>query len=164
MKAPRWRRWVGKPLALSALALSLGVGGGTAWAYFTSTGSGTGHATVGSPVSLTITATSGTADLLPGGTGAVYFTLTNNNPFGVTFTQVATGATVVSTNIVACPSANVSISPALPYTFTPAVTVSANTTSGTKSIANLVALANTAPSACQNVTFTVTLTLQGKST
>jgi hypothetical protein len=162
--APRWRRWVVKPLALAALTLSLGLGGGTAWAYFSATGSGTGHAKTGSPVALTITATSGAADLLPGGTGAAYFTVTNPNPFGATFTQVATGATVVSNNTSACPSANVSIAPTLPHTFSPAVTVAANSTSGTKSITNLVALASAAPSACQNVTFTVTLTLQGKST
>ena len=164
IKAGRRLRWVVRPLALAVLTLSLGLSGGTAWAYFTNTGSGTGHATTGSHVSITITGTSGTADLLPGGKGAVYFTLANNNTFGATFSQVAVGATVVSNNQSACPNSNVSIGQTLPYNFSPAVTVGANSTSGTLSIANLVALASSAPSACQGVTFNVTLTLEGAST
>lgn len=144
-------------------ALILGLGGGTAYAYFTGTGSGGGHATVGTPVNVTITAVSGTADLLPGGTGAATFTLTNTNKFGASFSKVATGATVVSNNTGACPSSNVSIAQTLPYTFSPAATVAANNTS-TQSIANLVALSASAPSTCQGVTFTVTLTLSGQST
>ena len=157
-----WR--VARSVALVAFTLSLGVGGGTAWAYFSGTGSGSGHATTGSTVAVTITATGGSADLLPGGTGAVYFTLHNTNSLSATFNQVAMGATVVSNDNSACPSGFLSIGQTLPYAFSPAVVVGANATSGIQSIADLVALANTAPSSCQNVTFTVTLTLEGKST
>lgn len=163
-KASRRWSWPVVPVAVVAFVLALGLGGGGAYAYFSSTGSGTGHAAVGSAVNVTITATTGTADLLPGGSGAAYFTLTNTNAPGATFSQVATGATVASNNTVACPTVNASIAQALPYTFSPAVTVGANTTSGTQSIANLVALSSSAPTTCQGVTFTVTLTLSGHST
>lgn len=160
---PRRRRWHVVPVAGAVGALVAGLGAGGAYAYFSSTGSGTGQTVVGSPVSVTVTAVSGPADLLPGGTGALSFTLHNPNPFGATFTQVATVGTPVSNNTVACPSSNVSIAQTLPYAFSPAVTVSAGGTSGTESIANLVQLAANAPSACQGVTFTVILTLSGTS-
>jgi hypothetical protein len=152
---------LGIPAAVGALVL--GVGAGSAYAYLTSHGSGTGSGSVGSAAAVTVTATSGTADLVPGGTGAAYFTLKNiNNPFGVTFNTV-TAASVVSNNTGSCPSSNISIAPSsLPYTFSPAVTVGASTTSGTESIPNLVKLSSSAPGTCQGVTFKVTLTLSGQ--
>jgi hypothetical protein len=142
----------------------LGVSGGGAWAYFTATGSGTGHGTTGAPVTVSVNAAIGAADLLPGGKGAVYFTLHNTNPIGASFTQVASVSSIVSNDIAHCPSADAAVGQTLPYTFSPAVTVGANTTSGTESVANLVQLVNNAPSTCQGVTFTVTLTLSGEST
>lgn len=164
-KASPWWRLPVRCLALAAVAMTLGISGGGAWAYFTSTGSGTGRATVGRAVNVTITGTAGTADLLPGGTGAVYFTLDNSTgSLGASFNQMASGATVVSNDTTDCPNGNVSIAQTLPYTFSPAVTVAANTTSATKSIANLIQLAVDAPNTCQGVTFTVTLTLSGHTT
>jgi hypothetical protein len=151
-------------LALAAFATTLGLGGGSAWAYFTSTGSGTGHATTGTPVTVSVNAASGSADLLPGNKGAVYFTLHNTNPIGASFTKVASVSSIVSNDTAHCPSADATVGQTLPYAFSPAVTVGANATSGTQSIANLVQLVNNAPSTCQGVTFTVTLTLSGEST
>lgn len=161
---PRRRRWRLVPVAGAAAALAAGLGVGGADAYFTATGSGTGHAMTGSPVNVTVSATTGAADLLPGRTGAASFTLHNANPFAATFDVVATGATVVSNNTGLCATANVSIAAALPYAFSPPLTVSAGGTSGTESIPGLVKLAATAPSSCQGVTFKVTLTLTGRST
>jgi hypothetical protein len=160
----RRRRWRLVPVAGAAAALAAGLGAGGAYAYFIAKGSGTGHTATGSPVSVTVTATSGAADLLPGRAGAAYFTLHNTNPFAATFNVVATGATVVSNNTIACPSSNVSIAPALPYALSPALTVSAGATTGPESIPGLVKLAATAPSSCQGVTFKVTLTLTGRLT
>ena len=152
------------PAILGAVVLlGLGVGGGAAYAYFTTSGLGPGSASVGSPVTITVTGVSGSPDLLPGGTGAVSFTLTNTNAFGATFTTVTPGATVVSQNTGACASSNITIAPTLPYSFSPVV-VSAGTTSVTQSIPNLVKLAPSAPTGCQGVKFTVTLTLSGTST
>ena len=153
------------PAILAAVtSLALGLGGGVAYAYLTTTGTGPGAAAAGNPVTITVTATTGTADLLPGGTGAVYFVLTNINSFGATFNTVAVGATAVSQDTANCPSTNISIAQTLPYLFSPSVTVSANTTSGGQAIPNLVKLSPTAPTGCQGVKFTVTFTLSGIST
>ena len=160
----RRRRWRLVPVAGAAAALAAGLGGGAAYAYFAAKGSGTGHATTGSPITVTVSATSGAADLLPGRTGAAYFTLHNTNHFAATFNVVSTGATVVSNNTGLCATRNVSIAPALPYALSPALTVGAGATSGTESIPGLVKLAANAPSSCQGVTFKVTLTLTGRLT
>ncbi len=156
------RRWGLVPAAGAAGALVVGLGGGAAFAFF-SGGPATGHVSTGSPVTLDAVATTGPADLLPGDAGAVYFTVHNANLFGATFSQVASGATVVSDNTGLCPSVDVSIAQALPYTFSPAITVSPGSTSGSQSISDFVDLAPDAPGSCQGVTFTVTLKLSGQS-
>jgi hypothetical protein len=149
-------------LPLTALVIALGVSGGSAWAYLASSGSGTGTAAVGAPISTSLRASTGTADLFPGTNGAVYFTLTNSNKLSESFTSV-TSASVVSNDTVNCPNTNVSIAQTLPYAFSPSVTVGANSTSGTESIANLVTLSASAPNGCQGVSFTVTMTLSGQT-
>ena len=155
----------GSQVLLAAIVfLVFGVGGGAAYAYFTTRGAGPGSASAGSPLTIAVTATTGSPDLLPGGTGAAYFTLTNTNSFGATFNTVATGATVVSQNTAACPSSNVSIAQPLPYVYSPSVVVGGSATSAVESIHNLVHLALAAPTGCQGVKFTVTLTLKGIST
>lgn len=157
------RRWRLVPLAGAAGALALGLGGGSAVAFIVSQGSGSSQATTGGPVTIPVTATTGSADLLPGRAGAAYFTAHNTASSSTTFDQIASGATVVSDNTALCGSGNVSIAQTLPYTLPTPVTVSPGGTSGIQSIANLVALAPNAPSTCQGVTFTVTLTLSGPS-
>ena len=156
------RRWGLVPVAGAVGIVAAGLGGGAAYAFF-SGGPGSGDASTGAPITIKTVATTGTADLLPGGSGAVYFTLHNPNPYGATFDQVASGATVVSDNTQLCPSSNVSIAQTLPYTMPSAVTVSPGGTSGSQPIANLVMLSSNAPTTCQGVTFTVTLTLSGQS-
>ncbi len=160
-RPPRRRRRA-PLLIVAASALAVGLIAGTAWSYVTASGSGTGLGKIGTTTTVTVTAATATASLLPAGTGAAYFTLKNTNPFVVTFTKL-TGATIVSNTVTACPSANVSIVPTMPYTLPTAVTVAASTTSPTKSIPTLVKLAATAPTGCQGVTFTLTLTFTGKS-
>jgi hypothetical protein len=159
------RRWGLVPVAGAAGALAVGLGGGGAFAFFMghSSGSGTGHTTTGRPVTVAVTATTGAADLLPGRAGTAYFILHNTNSFGVTFDQVAPGATVVSENTGLCANSYVSIAQTLPYSFSPAVTVSPGGTSGIQSIASIVKLAPNAPGTCQGVTFTVTLAFSGQS-
>jgi hypothetical protein len=157
------RRWGLVPVAGAAGALAVGLGGGGAFAFIFSSGSGSGQTTTGSPLTIAVTARTGTADLLPGLAGAAYFVLHNTNSFRATFDQVAPGAAVVSNNTRLCASSYVSIARALPYRFSPAVTVSPGGTSGIQSIAGIVKLASNAPSTCQGVTFTVTLTLSGQS-
>lgn len=145
-----------------AIAVAVGATGGSAFAYFTASGSGSGTAQVFKASTVIVNAATRAADLLPGGVGAAAFTLHNSNPFAVSFSSV-TAASVASDNTSLCQSSNVSIAKTMPYTLSPALTVDANTTSGTVTIPGLVQLSSSAPSSCQGVTFTVTLTLTGAS-
>lgn len=156
------RRWGLAPVIGAAGGLAVGLGGGTAFAYVASRSASNDALTV-SAVTVETIGTTGSADLLPGRAGAAYLTLHNPNSFGVTFDQVAPGATVVSDNTGLCGSDYVSIAQMLPFTIPTAVTVSPGGTSGIQSIPDFVKLAPNAPSTCQGVTFTVTLTLSGQS-
>lgn len=156
------RRWGLAPVVGAAGGLVVAVGGGTAFAYMAGNSASNDTSTV-TAVSVKAQGTTGSADLLPGRPGTAYVTLRNPNVFGVTFDQVTPGATVVSDNTALCSSAYVSIAQTLPYTFPTGVTVSPGGTSGIQSIPDLVELAPDAPSSCQGVTFTVTLTLSGQS-
>lgn len=161
------RRWGLVTVAGAAGALVVGLGGGGAFAYLdagTGHGSGSGKTTAAAaPVTAAITATTVTSGLLPGRAGAAFFTLHNTDPSDSPFDQVVPGATVVSDNTGLCPSSYVSIAQTLPYTFSPPITVSPGGASGVQTIPGLVKLAANAPSTCQGVTFTVTLTLSGQS-
>jgi len=150
-------RWIGVPTVVGALVL--GISAGSAYAYFKgASGSGTGHATTGTTVAITVNAVTGTADLLPGGTGTASFKLQNGNSFGATYTSVR-NESVSSSNSSACPSSNI-IVPSTPYSIS-SVAVNANSTSGTQTIP--VTLSASAPNGCQGITFTITLTLSGQS-
>jgi len=132
-------------------------GGGIAAALWSANGSGPGQAKALSAQSLTVTAATGAADLYPGFTGGdVFFTITNPNPYPVTFTSMTAG-TVTSSNPAACPSTNVSVANASGLSLAAA----ASSTSGTQSIANVVTMAAGAPDGCQGATFTINLTLSG---
>ena len=150
-------------MAVAALVTLVVLGAGVATAGIADSGSGQGKGTVGRTVTATIEAASGPADLLPGGTGSVYFTLANTNPVPVSFESV-TAASVVSGDPTACPSDELAIAPALPYALGQPLSVAAWATSGLESLAGFVELDASAPSGCQGVVFTVTLTLFGAST
>ena len=83
---------------------------GIAFAAWTATGSGSGTASSLTAQTVTVNAATGPADLFPGGNGAVFFTLTNTNPYSITFTSAAVGA-ITSSDTAACPSANVVTGP-----------------------------------------------------
>ena len=144
-------------------AALLGLGGGVAWGYFSGSGSGTGAALAGTASTAAINATPGTAALAPGGSAAVYFTITNPNALAATFSTVTAASVTTDSNPSACPIANLTIAPALPETLGSPITVGAHSTSGTESIANFVTLSGSAPTGCQGVTFHVSLTLPGKT-
>jgi hypothetical protein len=130
---------------------------GMAFALWSASGTGSGTSTALSAQTVTVTAVTGTADLYPGFTdGDVSFTLTNNNPYPVTFTSMTAG-TVTSSNG-GCPAAtHLSVDNASGLS----LTVAGNSTSGTLSIPDVVTMASGAPNACQGVTFTIALTLSG---
>lgn len=144
-------------IAASVLAITLG---GIAVALWTASGSGSGRARAVTAQTVTVNATTGTADLYPGFTGGdLYFTLTNPNPYNVNFTAMTAGS-VTSSDPTNCPTSNVSVSNATGLS----LPVSGGATSGTLSIADVVSMASAAPNGCQGVTFDIAVTLSGTQT
>ncbi|HEX4982709.1 MAG TPA: hypothetical protein VFV63_13475 [Ilumatobacteraceae bacterium] len=140
--------------------LALGVmllGGGIAGALWAASGSGSGEANAVTAQVATVSAATGTADLYPGFSGGdVFFTVTNPNPYAVTFASMAVG-TVTSSDPAGCPSSSVSVASATGLS----LAVGANATSATQSIIDVVTMAAGAPDACQGASFTIALTLSG---
>jgi hypothetical protein len=141
-------------------ALAVGVmllGGGIAGALWSAGGNGSGQSKALTAQSLSVSAATGAADLYPGFTGGdTYFTLTNTNPYPVTFTSMTAGA-ITSSNPAGCPSTNVAVANATGLS----LAVGANATSATQSIVDVVSMVAGAPDACQGATFTIALTLSG---
>ena len=157
-------------LTVLAVILAVLMIAGIAFAVWTATGTGSGNAKALQAATVTVNAVTGAADLYPGGpAGAVYFTLTNTNPYSITFNTV-TVATVsaVSGGVAdpgpACATSDLTVA-TLPYTgWTAQVaagSVASPTTSPTRSVPGLVSMVSTAPNNCQNAVFTITLTLTG---
>ena len=141
-------------------ALAAGVmllGGGIAGALWSANGGGTGQAKALSANTLTVSAATGAADLYPGFTGGdAFFTITNTNPYPVTFASMTAGA-VTSSDPTGCPASNVSVTNAAGLS----LAVGANATSATLSIADVVTMVATAPDGCQGATFDIAMTLSG---
>jgi hypothetical protein len=145
-----------------ATVVTVLVSTGLAYGFWTVTGNGQADDKAVTAQTLTITAAaSPTADLFPGGTGALQFTVTNPNPFGVSLTSLST-TTVTSSDPTNCPAANVTAA-AGPTSIT-AIAVAAHATSPVQSVPGVVSMVTAAPNGCQGVTFTVTATLSGSST
>lgn len=130
------------------------------YAAWSAAGSGTGSAKALHAQGVTAAAGSGAADLYPGGTGTLYYTLTNPNPYGITFSSVTFG-TVVSSDSVNCPATNVTASTATLNLTTSPVTVAAGASGVAGSFAGTITMSHSAPDGCQGVTFTVPITLTG---
>ena len=152
-----------KKLIVSGVLAAVLVASGVAYAAWTSSGVGSGRASSGSAVQLTVNAVTGAADLYPGFTeGDVYFTITNTNPYAVTFTSMTLGSAIVNEvpgDATACPPTNVTATGATGLS----LTVGANTTSALLSIPNVVSMALAAPDGCQAKGFNIPLTLSGAS-
>jgi hypothetical protein len=145
-------------LAVGAGVLGALLAGGVAFAAWTGTGSGSGTATATVSVTVTINPSTGAADLYPGFTdGDVYFTLTNPNPYSITFTDMTPGA--VTPTPATCPAGSVTVEPATGLSL-----VSPPGTSPQLSIADVVSMSTAAPDACQGASFDIVLTLTGSQT
>lgn len=147
-----------RPLALTLVAVVVLGGGTIAYAAWTANASGSSQAKSVTAQSATITVATGVADLWPGATGKVYFTVTNPNPYPVTFTA-ADFSTVVSDNETACPNANITVNDQTGLS----INVAASSTSATQSITGAVTMAGAAPDGCQGRVFTITTALTGTS-
>ena len=151
-------RKTSKKVAVVAVVTGVMLSAGIAFAAWTASGSGSGTAKSLTAQTVTVNATTGAADLYPGGSGKVYFTLTNPNPYAITFTSASVG-TITSSDIPNCASSNV-VAGSGPFTGL-TLQVAANTTSGTLSIDNAVSMLHSALDGCQGKTFDVALTLTG---
>jgi hypothetical protein len=146
-----------KKFAVVGGALALVLCSSLAFALWTAHGSGSGTAKARTAQTITVAGATGTADLYPGFTGGnVYFTMTNTNPYPVTFTSMTPGS-IVSGDPTNCPASNVSVTSATGLS----LSVPANSTSATSSVNGVVSMASTAPDGCQGVSFTINLTLDG---
>lgn len=129
--------------------------GATTFGAWTVGGSGSGYAKAVTAVNLTMNDVSGTtvADLYPGGTGAVKFSVTNPNAFAVTITDVTAGSAVTS-NDDGCTTTGVS------FTTTTGLTqvVGAGATVAF-TLAGKAAMSNASLNACQGDIFTLPVTL-----
>ena len=135
------------------------IGGGTAgYAAWSSSASGASQARSVTAVEATITVHTGAADLFPGGSGDVHFTVTNPNPYPVRFTS-ATFTDVASDAEASCAAAVITA----PDVTGLAIDVAAGTTSGALSIADAVTMAAGAGDGCQGRVFTLTTVLTGTS-
>lgn len=132
--------------------------GGIANAMWAARGAGSGRAAASPGVSVSVTASTGSAELYPGySSGDATFTLTNTNPYAVTFTDMATVGTAISSNPTDCPNLNVT---AVGKSGIDLV-VAANSTSAPVTITDVVTMISTAPNGCQGKTFDIALTLTG---
>jgi len=146
-----------KKVAITGLAVGVALAGGVAYALWSANGSGSGSAKALTAQTVTVSAATATADLYPGfNQGDVFFSLTNNNPYPITFTSMTAG-TVTSSDQANCPASNVTV--ATPTTVS--VSVAGNASNVARSVADVVTLASGAPDGCQGVTFTIALTLTG---
>jgi hypothetical protein len=155
-------------LPLLVVPVLLGAGT-TAYAYWTAAGSGAGQVGVQTALALSLTGTSVVAgELHPGATRDLGFSLANPNSWAVRLTTL-TAATVASSDEAGCPSARYLLLPETVkaafatngYELTSPILVPAGSLAVTGSVPSLVTLSAAAPSACQGVTFTVTLALTG---
>jgi hypothetical protein len=151
-------------LGIVAIIAAIGILAGTAYALWSSTATGSGNAKAVTAVTVTVNAVTGAADLYPGGSaGKVFFTLTNTNPYAITFDSLtAASVSGVSGGIggsPACATSDVTLA-TLPITGL-SLPVGANSTSATQSISGVVSMIGAAPDACQGAVFNIALTLTG---
>ena len=152
-----------KSLIVGGVVVAGLVAGGVALAAWSASPTGGGRSGAVTAVELTVTAASGAADLFPGTTqGDVHFTITNPNPYPVVFTSMAPAGPITNTvagDAAACPPTHVTLASATGLS----LTVAANSTSPTLTIADVVSMASAAPDGCQGKSFEIPLTLTGAS-
>ena len=147
----------GRKIAVCATAVAVVAGGGAAYAAWSASASGETQGKSFVAVTSVIAANTATAELYPGASASVYFTLTNPNSYAVQFTS-ADFSTVSVDNATACPAGNITVNDKTGL----AITGPANTPVGVATTsAGALTMASTAPDGCQGRTFTITTTLAG---
>jgi len=137
--------------------------GGVAVAAWLTSGTGPAQGQAVTAQNLTVTARSGPADLYPGGpAGAVYFTVSNPNPYPVTLTGVTYGAISGGAGGCTATAPNIVLAATPPATITPSLVVPASGSSD-GSLAGVLSMPTTAANECQGATFLVQITVTGAS-
>ena len=155
--APRALRGRRPVVVVTTAALVL-TAGGVGYAAWSASATGSSEARSVTAVEATVTVETGSADLYPGASGAVHFTVTNPNDYPVLFTGADLDA-VVSDDETACPAANLAVHDKTGLL----ISVAGGTTSAPQFLPNAVTLSTSAPNGCQGRTFVVTTTLTGTS-
>lgn len=154
-----------RTIMLGGAVAALLVSAGAVFALWSGQGTGSGRARATTAVTATVTPVNCAAspachDLYPGFTdGDVYFTITNTNPYAITFTGMTAGTiTVDAAHAPGCPASSITVdSPVSGLNLVAA----ANSTTGQLSINDVVNMISAAPDGCQGASFDINLTLTG---
>lgn len=154
-----------RAIALGGAALAVLFSATVVFALWTGQGTGSGRARATTAVTATVTPVNCTPspacnDLYPGFVnGDVYFTITNPNPYAITFTDMTAGAVSVDAgHAAACPASSITVDS--PVTGLSLVAPASSTTAQL-SIADVVTMILAAPDGCQGASFDIALTLTG---
>jgi len=130
---------------------------GLGYGLWSASGTGNGEARAATAVTLTVSTGTASAQLYPGASGDVVFSVTNPNPYDVSVSAWS-GASVTSTSDETnCPTSNFALSVG---SITP-TTVNGGSGTGTVTVAGGVSMVSGAPDGCQGETVTVSATLTG---
>lgn len=144
-------------LHVTTWTLSLLLPAGVAYALWSASGTGDGEARSRSAIALSVAAGTASAQLYPGSTGDVVFTVTNPNPYRVSITAWS-GATVTGTSdSLNCPASNFSLNAGS----ISAATVDGGGASATVTVTGGITMSSAAGNGCQGVTVTVNGTVTG---
>lgn len=171
VRSLRRRRRTVRALA-PVLVLAVGTAGGTAYAYWSAEGAGAAEvkSTTAQPLVVSASATVA-ANLYPGRTVGLGFTLSNPNIYRVELTTL-TGLAITSDDEAACPGGtHLSVPPEVTtglsaggYVLPSPIPVAAEASGTAAEIADLVTMSTTSPTGCQGRTFTVELAFSGTQT
>lgn len=145
------RRWTGVAAWSATLLVPAGVG----YALWSASGTGPGSSKAITAQDLTVSGGSATAQLYPGASGNVVFSVTNPNPYAVDVTA-ATLDSISAVTGIGCAATDFTLNGG---TVT-ATSISANATA-TVVVSAGITMKTTAPDGCQGVTVTVTGTVTG---
>jgi len=154
-----------RTIVFGGAALAVLASAGVVFGLWSAQGTGSGRAQAATAVTATVTPVDCTpspacADLYPGFTGGdLSFTITNANPYEITFTDMTAGDITVDADHVAdCPASSITVES--PVSGLSLVAPAASTT-GQLSIDDVVTMILAAPDGCQGASFDIELTLTG---
>lgn len=144
-------------LHVTTWTLSLLLPAGVGYALWTASGNGNGEARSRSAIALTVAAGTASAQLYPGSTGDVVFTVTNPNPYRVSVTAWSGASVTGTSDSVNCPASNFSLNSG---SFG-AATIDGGGASATVTVTGGITMNSAAGNGCQGVTVTVNGTVTG---